>query len=545
MSFYQPGINKFAAMQRSLPGLGLMIIFLWQCASKATPPGGPKDETPPQVVLEKSTPNKQVNFEERTITITLDEWVELDDAQNQVLVSPPLQTRPDIRIKKRSVVFTFDEDEELRENATYSINFGESIRDITERNVLKNFTFVFSTGQVLDSLSVRGQIVDAYLGEPVDNATVMLYETLDDSIPMTEKPFYATKSDEDGTWQIQNMKEGTFRVVAIVDDNLNYLVDPAERIAFLDSFLIITGDSLPSINLLMSTPPEPLFQERRDTSQWNQAHFTYNRPPREIEVTYANPDQSLYLDRQDNSINIWYYADSRSEWPLYFRNDTLPADTFILKLNAPVADQKKISKQNRLSNSGHPSEPFYVCFDRPVSSLDTSKILLLEGKNAKTEIPPLIAVDDSLNMCLSLTNQWKPDSSYQLVFLPGALLDFYQLENDTIEESFPIGNVERFGNIILHLEGLSEDQSYLVEVGIKDKPEVQFTVDSTTTFDRTLSRLRPATYEVRVSEDRNQNGRWDPGSLLEGRQPEPTRKETMEPLRANWDLEVNFKWTEK
>ncbi|MCB0688797.1 MAG: Ig-like domain-containing protein, partial [Saprospiraceae bacterium] len=149
-------------MQRYLPGLGLLLIFFWGCASKATPPGGPKDETPPRIIIDKSTPNYQLHFDQKSIIITLDEWVELEDAQNQVLISPPLEKRPDIRIKKRSVVFTFHDDEKLRENATYSINFGESIHDITEKNVLKNFIFVFSTGDVLDSLKVEGQIKDAF-----------------------------------------------------------------------------------------------------------------------------------------------------------------------------------------------------------------------------------------------------------------------------------------------------------------------------------------------------------------------------------------------
>lgn len=532
-------------MYKGLLGIGLMIFLLWQCASKATPPGGPKDETPPRVVEDNSTPNKQVNFQEKTIVITLDEWVELEDAQNQVLISPPLQRRPDIRIKKRSVVFSFHDEEELRENATYSINFGEAIRDITERNVLKNYSFVFSTGDKLDSFSVQGMIVDAYSGEPVENATIMLYESLEDTIPLKEKPFYATKSDESGSWRIENMKGGTFRVVGIVDDNLNYLMDPTERMAFLDSFLTVNGDSLASVNLLMSTPVEPLYQDRRDTSGWNQARFTYNRRPYELVVSYAEPDQSLFMDRQDNVLNIWYYSESRREWPLYFRIDTMPPDTFLLKFNAPKPELKKISKQSRLSNTGHPAEPFHICFDRPVSSLDTSRILLLEGRTAATRIVPDIEILDSLPMCLRLQNQWKPDSTYQLILLPGALNDFYQMENDTLEESFPIGNVERFGNIILHVEGLSEDQSYLVEIGVKDKPELQFSIDSVTTFDRTLSRLRPATYEIRISEDRNRNGRWDPGSFLEMQQPEPTRKESMEPLRANWELEVNFKWSDR
>ncbi len=530
-------------MRKAMYAIGFTaVVIFYQCASKATPPGGPKDETPPMIVFDKSTPNEQIRFDDRSFSITFDEWIELEDVQNQILVSPPLERRPNVRLKGRSVIFEFHEDEVLRENATYTINFGEAIRDITERNILKNHTFVFSTGDVIDSLRVQGMIIDAYTALPVENATIMFYESTEDSIPLREKPFYATKSDKSGAWEIRNMKQGTFKVAAIVDINLNYLYDPAtEKIAFLDTLVTIDGSSGLPVNLLISEPTPALFIDRRDTSGWNQAVFTFNRPVYELDVRYADPDQSLYYDVLNNTLTIWYFSEDRREWPLYLTTEG-ETDTIVLKYNAPGIKMQKIKKLNRLINNGHPAEPFYICFDRPVLNIDTSNVLVLEGRNAMNRISTPVEIHDSLPWCLTLDHSWSPDSSYQLVFLPGSLTDLYQLENDTITESFPIGNVERFGNIILNLTDLSEDHSYIVELGEKDKPGVQFVVDSVTEFSRTLSRLKPATYTLRVTEDRNRNGRWDPGNLLQKIQPEQTRWQELEALRANWDVEVDFKW---
>ncbi len=524
-----------------LVGFILATIYL-SCAVKATPQGGPRDESPPAIILETSTPNKQTNFTGRSFTISLDEWVKLEDAQTQVLVSPPLEKRPEIKTKGRSVVFTFHDDEILRENTTYTINFGNSIQDITENNPLANHTFVFSTGDVIDSLTVSGFVFDAYSGEPVPESTIMVYENLADTIPFTAKPLYATRSaEETGAFTIGNMKAGTFRVLAVKDDNLNYLYDAdIEVMGFLDSFLVLPQDNDEPLTLKVSPPEEVLYADRADTSSWNKAVIEYNRIPHELQIDYENPDGSLVYDIHENVISIWYHDDTRRDWPLYL-NTGDEIDTMILKYNSSTDKFEKIKEQKRMANSGHPNDPAFICFDRPVQSFDTTYFELLEG-NAKAKVSTLPIISDSLPMCLQLDYTWQPDSIYALTIFPGGITDFYGQANDTISQNFPIGNSERFGNIILNISELDSLLSYIVMLGLKDKPEVSFTIEATETFSKTIEQLRPATYELRITEDKNKNGRWDPGNLFLNNQPEVTTVKELEPLRANWDLEVDYKW---
>jgi hypothetical protein len=138
-------MDKFAAMRNAnhIVLWGLLILISACAVRGGQLVGGPKDETPPSVVSDKSTPNFQTNFADRSVIITMDEWVKLEDPYTQILISPPLEKRPDIKIKGRAVLVELHEEEVLRENATYAINFGEAIQDITENNPLKNYSFVF------------------------------------------------------------------------------------------------------------------------------------------------------------------------------------------------------------------------------------------------------------------------------------------------------------------------------------------------------------------------------------------------------------------
>ena len=159
-------------------GICLCILhgILFSCATPIAPDGGPKDETPPQVDSIGTTPNFQTNFQKQRIEITFDEWIKLDDVFNEVVVSPPLNKRPQITTKGKTVRVDFDEEEVLREAATYTINFGEAVQDLTESNPAEDLRFVFSTGDFIDSLEISGTIKDVLTNEPVEGALFMLYD---------------------------------------------------------------------------------------------------------------------------------------------------------------------------------------------------------------------------------------------------------------------------------------------------------------------------------------------------------------------------------
>ena len=213
-------------------------LLVVSCAQVGSLGGGPKDKVPP-IPVEMIPPNYSSNFKGNKIEIKFSEFVILDKINEQLLVSPPIKEFPDFRLKGKSLVIKFKEP--LKENTTYTLFFGDAIKDLTEGNPIHNFTYIFSTGDHVDSLSMMGHVVNAFDLIPREGIAVMLYRNNNDtipfdSLPLRVPPYYLTKTDKKGDFFITGLADDRFLVFALHDQNNNYVFDqPTEEIAFLDS----------------------------------------------------------------------------------------------------------------------------------------------------------------------------------------------------------------------------------------------------------------------------------------------------------------------
>ena len=217
----------------------LLTAFLAQhCANAVAPTGGPKDETPPKVV--GTVPeNHSINFNGKKIELTFDEYITLENANQNVLISPPLNEKPDIKLHNKTVTVKFKET--LAANTTYTINFGTAIKDLHEGNQLKDYVYSFSTGDHIDTLCIAGKVLNASDKKPVEEAYVSLYaadrDNLD-SLPLSTKPNYITKTDKEGNFRLNGLADKKYLVFALKDVNSNLYFDlPNEEVAFLDSLV--------------------------------------------------------------------------------------------------------------------------------------------------------------------------------------------------------------------------------------------------------------------------------------------------------------------
>lgn len=238
-------VSKIMPLKRVLQLISLFIlaVIFYACAKTGTIYGGPKDEEPPKVVKARP-PENTVNFvPQKRILLVFDEYIQLKNIIQELVISPPIEGRLNTQIKGKSLVVEFP-DEAVFDSTTYTINFGNAIADNNEGNILENFKYVFSLKDYIDTLNVDGRIVDAFNLQPDEEGLlVMLYKNLNDSAPLTELPSYITRSDAEGDFTINHIEPGIYRIFALKDANLNMLYDlPNERVAFADSVIEITAE---------------------------------------------------------------------------------------------------------------------------------------------------------------------------------------------------------------------------------------------------------------------------------------------------------------
>lgn len=529
-----------------LYGLLPALALLSGCANVIAPVGGPKDEAPPMVVEEGSTPNLQTRFQRQRILLTFDEWIEVADVAKQVVVSPPLEHPFEITLKGRTLRFDFDEREVLRDSATYTINFGEAVKDLTERNPAKDLRFVFSTGDQIDSLSLQGTIVDAQSGDPVDGALFMLYDNLADSVVRTQKPFYFGRTGKDGLFKIENIKAGTFKGLALVDSDFNYLFNfKTERIGFTDSLITIPADTASGLTIKLFSEEIPIQIKDSELKGYGSAKVVFNRIPGGLNLRYDPPGAVVYKSEVADSIRLWYRpGDSTALRAIYFEADSTFSDTLYLSpatreaflKTAKLRDADARSKGSLLKVN--PGKDFRIQFNHPLDAIDTARMAVYED-TTRTRIPARIGISESAPHELLIGWNWKEGKRYEMELLPGAVRDWYGLANDSLMKKWIVEPVKSFGNITLTIEGLDPEMNYVAELLFQENNVVEkLLIENTETYQRIFNLLPPGNYSVRIVTDLNQNGRWDAGLYDAKRQPEPIFKTNLEPLRANWDLET-------
>lgn len=537
--------------------------LLGACARIGSPEGGPKDTTPPRVVEARSTPNGALNFRERAIYLTFDEWVTLQEANTQVFVSPPLAKRPEVTLKGRTVVFRFDKDERLRPNTTYTIFFGTAVRDLHEGNVAQDLRFVFSTGDHIDSTTLVGVVVDAFTNEPVENASVMLYDNLADSAIVTERPYYLARTDKGGQLRLPNVRPGTYRCIAIEDADQNLRWRPeSERIAFLDSFVVVLPtDTLVAISVLRMSAPAPVGRLlARRVNQYGAVRLGYGRLLALPELR-AEPLQVRWVaTREQDTLVVWYDNPDSVAWTLYAGADTitiraLPKAAFLKQHRLSFGDERLTPPPagRRPTQPTTPAtlppprtvtvrsgRPVLVPFSAPLTHIDTSRVVWLADS---TETHDLSLTADSTDpLSLRLLFNRERGRRYTLTLLPGALTDFWGATNtDTLTRFFSVPTEKQVGTLALVLENLAPETHYILRLLNGNALEEERAFVAKHPRQRELfADLTPVAYTAQLIEDTNRNGRWDGGDYFAHRQPERIFSKKMDALRPGWDSEFTL-----
>jgi hypothetical protein len=278
--------------------MAAIVFFLFfigsGCASVVPPSGGPKDSLPPMMIM-VDPPNQSTNFSSKKITMAFNEYVELDNPFENMIVSPLPKILPTVTRKLKSVTVKLKDT--LESNTTYTINFRNVIKDVNEGNKAKDLLYVVSTGTYFDSLQLSGNVKIARTGKPDSTLTVMLYNNLDDSAVVKERPRYVAKLDSSGTFLFRYLAPDTYRIYALKAEGGSYLYTGDEQIfAFADDSIVLNGDAQHNpVQLYAYAEKEAEQQQNNNDDEEKRLKFTTNLEGQKQDllqaliITFANP----------------------------------------------------------------------------------------------------------------------------------------------------------------------------------------------------------------------------------------------------------------
>ena len=523
----------------------ISALVIFGCAKRGNPSGGPIDSIPP-VLVNASPKLNSINFDSDEIRLTFDEWIKLENIQDQLIISPPIdkssyEITPLSGVTKKVFLRFLDS---LNPKTTYTINFGNSIQDNNENNPLTFFSYTFSTGETIDSLFIMGNIIDAFDQETDDYISLQLYRVdslFKDSIIYLDKPTYISNTLDSTNYKFQNLKEGKYLLIALKDLDNNYFFDPFyDKIGFMDSLIILPRDSIIDLKL---------FKEETDLV-WEKPHFInsekigfgyYGRLDMDkIKIESNIPDSVNFVFTKEEDIdtlNLWLSKNSFDS--LNFK--LVESDT--TKLTTVKFDRKKDSLMDSLNLSPKTinvidlNESFKISSNIPIDNVEDSLISVRDIDSLV--IPFSTKINSQLNEVF-ISFDVSPSDKYNIFVKPNAIKDIRGSVNDTLNYNVVSQTLEDYGNIFLDIVG-GNNSKYILQLLNSNNEIIKEYKNAYSNSSYTFNYVRPGKYTFRLIEDLNSNDMWDTGNYIKRKQPEPVYYFPSEiDVRANWDLNETF-----
>jgi len=519
-----------------------IAIITVSCANRGTPSGGEKDEEPP-VILKSVPENFSTNFKGNEIKIYFDEYVKIKDLRKQLIVSPPMDIDPVVTpMSVASDYISIKIKDTLEANTTYAFNFGESIVDNNEGNPYPYYRYVFSTGDVIDSLSVKGFVKDALLQEPETFISVMLYEvdsTYTDSLVYKEKPRYITNTlDSLTTFSIDNIKAGSYKLIALKDKNSNYKFDQKnDKIGFIEEHITVPSVSNYKLTLFNEDVNFKAIKPKQDGESRIIFPFEGDYKSMRIKVLGETPkDYQTRIIKDDvtDTLYYWYKPKFKIDTTFFIVSNQKYVDTFKHRFRSLKADS--LTMKNLTSGTLDFDQDFTIEANIPLTKIDTSKIKLIDKDSMP--VPYNIKYDTIFNRYKFLINK-QEDEKYKFTMLPGTFTDFYDgINKDTLNYSVRTKLKSEYGNIRVNLRNAKFP---LIVQLVNNKGVVLYERYTTESPVVDFNNLIPRRYALRVIYDSNGNGKYDTGNFLLGIQPERVSySEPIDEVRSNFDWIIEF-----
>lgn len=519
-------------------------LLLAGCAAISSPEGGPRDTTAPKLVS-TSPANGATNVTQQSLRLTFSEQVQLKDLSKNLLITPSIPESNPYKVFENRAYLELRFAKPLEANTTYVFNFRDAVRDITESNPARDVIVAFSTGASLDSGRVRGTVTRLLTGQPEGEITVALYKAGDTTDVRRHAPYYQTRADKNGSFELRNLREGQYRIYAIVDKNNNSHYDEPERIAYLAAPINV-NPHVDSLRLLTVRPDSkrPLILSQQSTS--TQYKVGYNEGLSRFTLAAlgqpAAPglQESVIGQEQGRAVVVLRSPEVPAGRYLLSATDSagnVSLDTLNVKFDgkdaAPrrgamyqvVGNPREINRQGQLKLQF--AEPVRVVGGKPFGTL-------LE--DSTTRRPLRLPADGTLSPDRSLlTIQLDTKAKERVTFIPDttALVSFSGQPLRLRPVRLRLTDQANTGSLSGSVQTAYKSYELLL---LDDKQQVARRLSSPRTFH--FDNLDPGTYTLRVLIDADNDGRWYSGDPQLQRPAEPVYQFPQpQKVRANWEIE--------
>lgn len=566
-----------------------IAFLLHSCANRGHgPQGGMKDTIPPKVITSLPA-NRALNVTPKEVVIDFDEFIQLDNAYQNVVFSPAHSPAPVTKVVGKKVTVNFADT--LKPNTTYTIDFANSILDINEKNPLPNYSFAFSTGNTIDSLQISGYVLNAYTLSPYEGVLVGIYEDKSDSA-FVSKPFdRMAKTNEKGFFTIKNVKAGEYKIFALNDIPQAYyynqqgkdiamygklIIPETQRVIRIDTLWKDTTKTnidtiisrtytkyLPN-NVVLKTFKEaaPVIQKLKKANRPKRETFSllFNAPVTQEPVIHPlNFSNGICVKREkttkQDSLVYWIsdpkivamdtlrfaldYLKSDAEKKLILKTDTVEI-LYRKKKNVVKKGEKVFLKfDNNIKSPFDIYDTVSFTFDEPVRCVLKEKISLQHKVDTTWQNIDFRLEYDQLN-CIKKMNvifDMQQKETYKITFDSACIQSDYYKTIDKFSRTFTVKSVEDYGNLYVKLKKIPE-HSFVELLDAKEKVVYKRPIKGE---EFSFENVLPGTYYLKMTLDENANGKWDTGNYKEHVQPEEViffNKKIV--IRANWENEEEW-----
>lgn len=489
-------------------------LVLVSCARVGSPVGGAKDSIAPKMIgsnIDSARVNVPINTKE--LRIDFDEYIQLKDISKNLIISPPIKYTKIIPSSTGNKYLQIQWKDTLQANTTYNFNFGNSIVDLNESNVLPYFNFAFSTGEKLDDLYISGTISDALGNEKNNegkekNLVIGLYQ-VKDTMNYRQKPYYISKADADGYFELNYLTPGKYKIVGFDDENNNSIYDTGKENVAFQKEVIDLQTSISGLKLKSFPSKKEVKYKEMNVSTGGVLMLFDGNPEKVIVKTVGEKptDYKITHKSKSDSVKIWFDAAKENigatvSENLKFSYDIgSKQDTVSIFYKKPAKEDMTIA--NPFSNKLAPETDFRFSSNYIINKIQPENWKLASDSISQNFTAAISELDSTQ---VIIKSNFIIGKKYQLTVPKNTLSSFYNRSSESVRFDFEVSKLEDFGSFATHLKNVPVQKFWIQLLNDKNEPAYQQYVNQA---DIKFINLKPGSYKLRILVDNNENGIWD------------------------------------